>query len=402
MLTVEDAQERILSRISPLETETKTLTESANRILAAAVTSPIDLPSFDNSAMDGYAVVAQDLLRAGAENPVILRMAGRIAAGDVFQGEVARGACVRIFTGSPMPRGADAVVMQEDTRKDSENADNVFFLDTVRPWENVRLKGEDVKQGTILGAAGERLTAARIGVLAAAGVAQVTVRRRPVVGLLATGSELAEGGQKLAPAQVYESNRGSLAALVEQVGGKPKIYPIAKDTLEMTRASLDRAFRECDSVVTAGGVSVGEFDFVKEAFESLGGELALWRVAMKPGKPFVFGTWRDKFLFGLPGNPVSAFVTFLILVRPALLRLQGAAEVHLSSHLGALAEDLSNRGDRRHFMRVTVGRDGAVRSAGLQASHALSSLAVANGLVDVPPGASWHAGQHVSVFRWEL
>jgi len=224
----------------------------------------------------------------------------------------------------------------------------------------------------------------------------------PRVALLATGSELIEGGLPPAPGKIYESNRSMLAALVRQAGGVPIILPLVEDTLTATRNALRDAVAQCDVVVTAGGVSVGEFDFVKQAFEELGGELAFWRVAIRPGKPFVFGRSHGKFLFGLPGNPVSALVTFLLLVRPALRRLQGATDPALPKSFGVLVEPLENPGDRRHFMRVFLDEHGDVRSTGVQSSHILSSLAQANGLVDVPPHATLSAGATVPVIRWEL
>ncbi len=221
------------------------------------------------------------------------------------------------------------------------------------------------------------------------------------MGLLASGSELLEGGQPLASGKIYESNRAGLAALAAQAGAIPRIFPLVKDSLADTRAALESAFAGCDVVVTSGGVSVGEMDFVKDAFEKIGGELQFWKVAIRPGRPFVFGRLGEKFLFGLPGNPVSAFVTFLLLVRPALARWQGARDVRLPAHPGTLVEPLVNPGERRHFTRVTVDAAGNVRSAGTQASHILSSLASADALVDVPPKTTLPAGAAVSVLRWE-
>jgi molybdopterin molybdotransferase len=324
---------------------------------------------------------------------------GRAAAGETFAGELTVGTSVRLFTGSPLPRGADAVVMQEDTREGPP--DEVLVLDPVRPWENVRFRGEDVKHGAPLLAPGEILTIGRIALLASIGLAQVGVGRRPAVGILATGSELREAGGPLAPGQIYESNRASLTPLIERAGGKAASYPIVKDTMDETRAALERALRECDIVVTCGGVSVGEMDFVKAAFESLGGRLQFWKVAIKPGRPFVFGQLAEKILFGLPGNPVSALVTFLLLVRPALLRWQGATDVSLPAHPGTLTEPFANPGARRHFMRVFAENTGKVRSAGIQASHILSSVAGANGLVEIPARTTFSAGATVSVLRWE-
>ena len=407
MLTLEAAQTRILAALTPAVSaspgiEKVPLMDALNRVLSADVVAPLDLPPFDNSAMDGYAVRAADVVGASPEKPVALRLVGRVAAGEVFAGEVGTGECVRLFTGSPFPRGADAVVMQEDTRVEASSAGVVGLLDGVKPWENVRLRGEDVKCGETLLRVGERLTAGRMGLCAALGFAEVTATRRPVVGLLATGSELREAGGPLGPGEIYESNRALLAPLVRAAGAEARVYPLLPDTAEATRAALVRALAECDAVITSGGVSVGEFDFVKSAFEQLGGTLDLWKVAIKPGKPFVFGRLNGKCLFGLPGNPISALVTFLLLVRPALLKLQGASEMFLPSHPASLAEPLVNRGDRRHFMRVRVDAEGRVHLAGMQASHALGALAAANGLVDVPPCTTWPAGSAVRVLRWEF
>ena len=401
MLELEEALSQVLAAMPAPLNEIIPLADAHRRILAERILSPIDLPVFDNSAMDGYAVRADDVASAKLEAPVRLRLMGQVAAGENFTGEVQPGACVRVFTGSPLPRAADAVVMQEDTRIESGNADEVLVLDPARPWENVRLRGEDVKRGTPLVEAGEVLTAGRISLLAAVGCSELSVGRRPLVGLLATGSELKEPGQPLAPGQIYESNRVALAVLIRNVGGIPRAFPPLPDNLAATRSALNQAFDQCDLVVTSGGVSVGEMDFVKRALAETGGELSFWKVAIKPGRPFLFGRHQDKFLFGLPGNPVSALVTFLLLVRPALLRWQGAREVALPALSAVLAEPLANDGHRRHFLRVKLDPAGKVHSAGLQASHALSSVAAANGLVDLPPQTALAAGTVVQVLRWE-
>jgi molybdopterin molybdotransferase len=399
MLEVEEAQAHIIAAIRPLGTESIALADATRRVLAQDIAAPISLPPFDNSAMDGYAVCAADVAKASAGSPCRLKRIGAVPAGGSFNGAIESGTCVRLFTGSPLPHGTDAVVMQEDTRAAGEF---VEVLDTVRSWENVRLAGEDVKTGTVVARAGDRLTAARIALLGATGIDRFLVAKRPLVGILGTGNELIEAGQPLASGQIYESNRAALASLVTQSGGGARVFPLVRDTEEETRRALEIAFAECDAVVTAGGVSVGEHDCVKPAFESLGGTVEFWKVNVKPGKPFVLGKYGDKFLFGLPGNPVSAFVTFLLLVRPAILKMQGAAESRLAEHSAALAESFHNAGDRRHFMRVTVDARGEVRSAGAQASHVLSSLAGANALLDVPPKTLWPAGQRVQVLRWEL
>jgi molybdopterin molybdotransferase len=293
--------------------------------------------------------------------------------------------------------------MQEDVQLDANQGREVLFLESAKPWENVRFRGEDVKRGAIIAEPGAVLSAGQIALLTASGVARVNAGGRPIVGLLATGSELkdADGTNVLAPGQIYESNRAAIAPLICAAGGVPRVFPIVPDDAAATRAALTQALADCDIVVTFGGVSVGEMDFVKSAFEEIGGHLQFWKVAIKPGRPFVFGRHHERFLFGLPGNPVSAFVTYLMLVRPALLRWQGAAQVLLPASSGFLGEPISNRGKRRHFVRVTVDAKGKVSSAGTQASHILSSLALADGLVDVPPQSTLPAGSNVQVLRWE-
>lgn len=399
MLDLETALDRVLAALPSPRSELIPLNQAANRILTESALSPSDLPLFDNSAMDGYAVRADNVQSAKAETPVRLRIKARIPAGQFYAGELTAGECARLFTGSPMPRGADAVVMQEDTRVGDNQPDEVLICDSAKAGENVRRQGEDLRSGATLLRKGEELTPAAIGLLAATGVGQVSVGKRPVIGLLATGSELREPGEPLSPGQIYESNRAMLAPLVASAGGVPQIHPIIPDTFQATRTALEHAFNHCDCAVTSGGVSVGEMDFVKAAFEALGGELNFWKVAMRPGKPFVFGRLGEKFLFGLPGNPVSAFVTFSLLVRPAFRRWQGAHNVNLPTQSGILGEAISNPGERRHFVRVKVNEKGDVFSAGAQASHMLSSLAEANGLLDVSPQAMLAAGSMVRVMR---
>ena len=389
---MEQARAEMLKVITPLPAETVSLAQSAGRVLAGEVLSAVDLPRFDNSAMDGYAVRATDAGK-GAK----LRCIGEVPAGSSFENEVGEGECVRIFTGSLMPAGVNAVVMQEDTRVEG---DTIEITDGAKPFEHVRLRGEDVKAGEVIGSAGERLHGGRLQLLGSAGVGEVSVHRQPIVGVLATGDELREPGEDLGAGGIHESNRLALAELIRQCGAEPRVQPLVRDTMEATMTALQTAFAECDAVVTSGGVSVGEHDYVKAAFEKLGGSLGFWRVKIKPGKPFVFGRLVDKPLFGVPGNPVSALVTFLVLVRPALMQLQGAADLNLPAHPGILADPLANRGDRRHFMRVRVDAQGTVHATGLQASHAVGSLGQANGLVDVPAETNLAEGRTVEVSRF--
>ncbi len=399
-LSLEDALEKILACVPQAVSERISASNAVGRFLIASPLAKANIPTFDNSAMDGYAVRSADTRGASKETPVVLQLCGRVETGDVFQGELAAGECIRIFTGGPLPKGADAVVMQEDTELLTLKESEVRILDEIKPWENIRLLGEDVRKDKPLGNPGEAMTPALIALMLATGVDRLEVGHRLVVGILATGSELVEPGCELPPGKIFESNRAMIAALAQQAGAETVVYPIVKDSLDETRNALKSAFEHCDMVVTSGGVSVGEMDFVKPAFEELGGTLEFWKLAIKPGRPFVFGRWGGKLLMGLPGNPVSAFVTFLLLVRPALLKWQGAGKLGLSIQTGRVGEAIHNSGERRHFLRVRMDASGNVRPAGVQASHILSSLAASNGLVDMPANSRLDVGKPVKVLRY--
>jgi molybdopterin molybdotransferase len=401
MCSLEEALEKILAAVVPLPAKPVDLASACGRIAATAVLSPVDLPAADNSSVDGYAVRAEDLAAATAVSPVTLQMAGYAPAGKSFLGSVEPGACVRVFTGSVLPRGADAVVMQEDVEPQPNEPRNILFHESAKPWENARFLGEDVKRNEHLIEAGDKLTAGRLGLLAAAGMEEVHCSRLPKVALVATGNELRESGQPLEPGAIYECNRLALSVMARQAGAVTQLPPLVTDDLALTKFALEQAFAHCDAVVTTGGVSVGEMDWVRTAFTEIGGQLDFWSVAMKPGKPFAFGRREGRLFFGLPGNPVSALVTFFLLVRPALLRLQGARDILPPRQTAPLAEALANRGDRRHFMRVTLDLAGNVRSAGGQASHILSATARSHGLVDVAPNTTLPAGTVVEVLRWD-
>ncbi len=401
MLSLEQARERILAALRPLPSETVDLAQAAGRFTAEPARSPMDLPPADNSAVDGYAVRAEDLAPAAVDSPVALRLIGAAPAGNSIDITVEPGACVRVFTGSILPQAADAVVMQEDVRCPERDPSRVLFAQRAAPWENVRLRGQDVKAGGLLLEAGEKLTAPRLSLLAAAGIASLRAGRRPLAGLLATGNELREPGRALDAGAIYESNRIGLAALARQAGATAKVYPLVPDDLAATQSALEKALAQCDVVISTGGVSVGEMDWVKAAFAAIGGQLDFWTVAIRPGKPFAFGRWREKLFFGLPGNPVSALVSFLLLARSALLRLQGARDVLPRTIPATLSTALANEGARRHFMRVALDESGGARSAGNQSSHILSAMARASGLVDVPPKTTLAAGTVVAVLAWE-
>lgn len=401
MCSLEEALEKILAATVPLPSCAVALANAFRRIAAAAVFSPVNLPPADNSSVDGYALRAADLAAATAASPVALCLAGYSPAGGTFLGTLQPGECVRVFTGSVVPRGADAVVMQEDVETQPGHPRSIVFFEGVRAGENTRFLGEDVKRGSVLIDAGEKFTAGRLALLAATGIDMVPCCLQPVVGLVATGSELREPGRPLEPGAIYESNRLSLSVLAEQAGAVTRIPPLVTDDLAATKFALEQAFSYCDVVVTTGGISVGDMDWVRKAFAEIGGQLDFWEVAMKPGKPFAFGRREGKLFFGLPGNPVSALVTFFLLVRPALLQLQGARDILPPRQPAALAEALANPGERRHFMRVTLEEGGQARSAGKQASHILSATARSHGLVDVPPNTTLQAGTVVPVWRWD-
>jgi molybdopterin molybdotransferase len=290
--------------------------------------------------------------------------------------------------------------MQEDCRGDSSAPDRVLVLDAVKPWENVRFAGEDVKAGAVVARRGEPLGLGHLSLLAALGIATVECHRCPRVGLLATGDELRESGEPLAPGQIYESNRLGLALLAQRAGAVVTSYPIVRDALETTQHALTTALTENDVVVSAGGVSVGELDFVKEAFTRAGGRLEFWRIAVKPGKPLAFGRRGNALFFGLPGNPVSALVGFTLFVAPMLAAMQGSVSPGPRVRPGTLEEPLANSGDRPHFVRVRTTASGGIVSSGIQASHILSALTGADGLVEVPPRTTWSAGSRVSVIDW--
>jgi molybdopterin molybdotransferase len=395
MISLETARNTILESLSPVSaTEVVPLLEAAGRVCASDVYAPSNLPAFDNAAVDGYAVQSTDLRKASREEPVCLRQAFTVSAGETPTSPVLSGTCARILTGAVVPPGADAVVMQEDVRVDGAA---VCFTDRVAPWEAVRLAGEDLRQGAAVVQTGERLRPAHAGLLAATGNATISVFRRPRVALLATGNELVEPGVPLAPGRIHDSNRVMLAVQAMVDGVSVVSTKSVGDDLEGIMAGLREAAQIADVVVSTGGVSVGSMDFVKAALNALGGKIEFWRVAMKPGKPFAWGRLGDAHWFGLPGNPVSAFVTWWVLVRPALRRLMGMKDPHGRRAHGRLGGPVRNASERRHLMRVTLDTDATVHPAGTQASHIQSSLAAATALMDVPPGAAWEAGREVMV-----
>ncbi len=399
MLQIEEALKKILGQVPRMRAESVPLSELNGRVLAEAISSDIDLPVADNSSVDGYALQAADIEAAGRGHPVSLRLQGILPAGQPPVDPVESGACVRLFTGSFLPKGADAVIMQEETEK--TDASEIRCLNRVQPWENVRFKGEDVRKGVLLFESGSRLHTRHLGVLAATGRAAAKVARRPQLAILATGRELQAPGENLRPGAIYESNRIVLGEMARTGGAVPKIYPLVEDNLEATRKALQTAAAENDALLTNGGVSVGDYDWVRPAIKALGGRIDFWRVRLRPGKPFLFGEALGKPIFGLPGNPVSAITAFMVFVRPALLQMQGTTDLKAPRRNGRLTEPIANREDRPHFMRVHLNEDQEVSLAGLQDSHALHGLSKANGWLRVEPGQTLSAGQTASVMVWD-
>lgn len=398
--SLEHVLSEILGRVEMSRHMVLSLEQASGHTLAEDVCSSLDLPRFDNSAMDGFAVCSSDF--RDAVLPLSLELIGESPAGDKSEGAIQPGQCLRVFTGSKMPSGADAVLMKEDTSPDQEHPGNIHALDWVKPWENVRYKGEDIQAGTLMGRMGQRIDFALTALLAASGLDRVKVHEFPKLGIMATGNELIEPGQSLGVSGVYESNRLMLSQLVQGFGAETQIFPIVEDHVDEIAAGLSRAFECCDIVISSGGVSVGDYDLVKPAFEKLGGVIEHWKIAIRPGKPMAFGRFGSKLFFGLPGNPVSAAVTCFLLVCPILLKMQGADPRGMPHGWFVLGETLENKGDRTHFVRVTIDRKGVASSSGLQASHAIGSLNRSHGLVEVRPAETIEKGQRVKVLLWRL
>ena len=386
LLSVDDALAQLLKSARPVaEVEEIATLEATKRVLARPQRSTMDVPPMDNSAMDGYAV-RRDEVAPGKK----FKVAQKIMAGAVGE-PLQAGTAARIFTGAPIPAGADAIVMQELAIAEG---DSVTFKKVPEKHEWIRFAGSDVRRGGEVLPAGKRLLPQDTGLAASVGIKTLPVFRRLRVGLFFTGDELAMPGEPLGPGRIYNSNRFTLRGLVEVFGCELHDYGIVPDTLEATRSALRRAAAECDLIVTSGGVSVGEADYVKPAVEAEGA-LLMWRIAMKPGRPLAFGQVKSSFFIGLPGNPVSSFVTFLIFVRPFILRSQGISQVE-PKIIDARADfDWPKPDTRREFLRVKWNSQGGLELYPTQDSAVLTSTAWADGLVDNPAGKAIRKGERV-------
>ncbi len=392
-LSVAEAQRAILERVSPVGGWERVPVRAApGRVLARDIIAPCNVPAHDSSAMDGYAVRAADLV-AGAET--VLTVTATVLAGKPFSGCVRAGEAVRIMTGAAMPCGADTVVIQEETRRDGER---VVIAPGQRPGGNLRRAGEDLAAGAIALAAGVRCGPAELGLIASLGIAEVTVSRRLRVAFFSTGDEIASIGQLLAPGQVYDSNRYTLFAALSALGCELLDLGVTGDDPAALEAALDNAARSADVIITSGGVSMGEADFIRDMAARMG-EVAFWKINIKPGRPMAFGRIGDALLFGLPGNPVAVLVAFYQFVQNALLRLMGVAALPAPQLFEAVCADtLRKRPGRREFMRGRLtARNGRmhVSLAGAQGSAMLSAMAAADCFIvlpeesgDVPAGAT--------------
>ena len=387
---------------APRQSESVDSFDALGRVLAADLVAAVNVPPLDNSAMDGYAVRLADIVQAAhpeADAPAVTLPQGqRIAAGQVGAALQA-GTCARIFTGAPVPEGADDVVMQEHTEVDATSG-GVCFTQVIRPGQNIRRCGEDIALGQTVLHAGVRLAPAALGVAASVGAAALTVFRRPRVGVLTTGNELVMPGEPLPPGAIYNSNRHTLRGLVQATGAQACDLGVVPDDLDTTRAALRAAAEQHDLIITSGGVSVGEEDHLRNAVLAEGG-LDFWALAIKPGKPFVFGWIRrvdgSRALYmGLPGNPVASFATFLLLVRPVLGLLAG--EGWRLPQAVSLVADFSwpHPDKRREFLRARLNEQGRVVLHPHQGSGVLSSAAWADGLVDLTPGSIVQPGDRVN------
>jgi molybdopterin molybdotransferase len=397
-LAIGEAIDLMLSRVRPVvETEGVSIMDALGRVLAADLVSGINVPGYDNSAMDGYAVRFSDI----EEYTGRLRVAQRIAAG-IAGAPLGAGAAARIFTGAPIPEGADTVVIQEVCKRTGET---VLVPANCKPAANIRRAGEDISAGSAIVAAGARLAPQHLGLAASIGIAQLRVYRRLKVAILSTGNELTMPGRPLRPGHIYNSNRAALAGLLQSFGCEVVDLGTVRDTLPATLQALARGAQEADLLLASGGVSVGEEDHIKPAVRQLG-ELDLWKIAIRPGKPVAFGRVGDTPFFGGPGNPVSLFVAFCLFVRPILLRMQGVAGNLAPRAFQVRAGFDWPAADKRrefHRARIQTGSDGAPELAAFpsRSSGVLSSMAWADGLVEIPEGRTIRRGDMVSFLPFE-
>ncbi len=392
MLSVEQAKDRVLTGLLPLESESIPILSALGRILAQDISAAYDIPPHANTAMDGYAIRSADTTKASEQNPVRLRIIGQVAAGYVSSRSVSSGKAIRIMTGAPMPSGADAVVRFERTCLDGQD---IEITQPVPIGDEVRIAGEDVRRGEVVLKKGRRLKPQDIGMLASFGKSNIEVTRRPRVGVLATGDELVAIDAPLAPGKIRNSNSYSTSAQVLKYGGEPVLLGIASDNKDDIIGKIHTGLEQgIDLLVVSGGVSVGDFDMVKKVLAAEG-EIGFWQVRMKPGKPLAFGhiLYGKKRIpvLGTPGNPVSTMISFEMFARPMILTLLGAVDAEHEIITAKLADSITYKDDRRHFLRVRLDKDGrgyVAHLTGDQGSGILKSMVQADGLAIIPEQCS--------------
>ncbi|MER3438427.1 MAG: molybdopterin molybdenumtransferase MoeA [Chloroflexota bacterium] len=409
MIDVDSARARILASLQPLPTVAVPILDALGLVCADEIAAPYPLPRFANSAMDGFAVRTTDTSGARPDQPVRLRIIGEVFAGSCSSATLEPGTAIRITTGAPIPPGADAVVRFEETGNVSpvEHGDSVDIFRAPVPGEHIRQPGEDVQEGSFVLRPGDHLDPPAVALLAALGHTKVRVHRRPRVAVVSTGDEVVPPGTPLRPGQIYDTNSFMLAAMVRWAGGEPISAGIAKDSQIDVHARLG-SIGDADLILTSGGVSVGEYDLVKQVL-SKHDTIAFWQVQIKPGKPLAFGHIGSVPLIGLPGNPVAAAVAFVQFARPAIRKMLGHRHLDLPVVQARIRDRVENRGGCRHFVRVWVEPDGegryCARVAGPQGSGVLTSLVRANGLLVIPeemPVAEPGMVLPVQLFDWDI
>ncbi|MBN4075531.1 MAG: molybdopterin molybdenumtransferase MoeA [SAR86 cluster bacterium] len=385
LTAVDDALECILRGVSGGSTgiEVVAMSEASGRIIADTINAEINVPGYDNSAMDGFAVNTDFIKKPGSTLPITLPISQVIPAG-LTGAKLESDTAARIFTGAPIPLGANAVILQEDTEYDDQQ---VKVKQVPKAGQNIRLCGHDIKQGDVILEQGHKLLPQDIGLLASLGLAKVKVYKPLKIAILNTGDELVAPGENLKAGQIYESNSFTLDALLKKMGMQTQKLGIVKDDLQSTQQALLRATEDADCIMSSGGVSVGDADYIKTAVENLG-KLSLWKLAIKPGKPFSFGQVGETPFFGLPGNPVAVFVTFLMLVKPYLLKMQGAQNIHSEKYLLPAGFEVAEVGSRQEYLRVCLqgnqqGKQELIPFLN-QGSSVMTSTSWADGLAIIP------------------
>ena len=385
MISYDEAFKIVMDHVTVNGLETTDLMKAAGRILREDVRADMDNPPFTNSAMDGYAVRAQDTAGASPERPVTLKVVGEAPAGAGIGLTIHPGEAAAIMTGGPLPEGADSIVIVEETKR--SGADSVAIFKPSKKDNHVRFKGEDIRSGEIVVSSGTLITPPIAALLATFGKSRITVSAKPRIAILSTGNELVEPSVSPAPGQIRNSNAYYLFSCIERNGGSPVYCGIARDDKSDTEKKISAAFKNADILITTGGVSVGEYDFVKEILEKIGVTLHFTRVAIKPGRPLTFGTKDHRLFFGLPGNPVSTMVTFNLFVMPAITKMCGRYSFERVSLPCILEEDVRLAPGRRNFIRFMVRKEGdrlMAKSTGRQDSGRLRSIAFADGIASFP------------------